>query len=71
MSVSLLRKSFQIKNLNNFLKTSNFSISKVKSLATDESAETKGTTEVPKLENLKEINPFFAKYEAKLKKVYE
>jgi hypothetical protein len=70
MSVSLLRKSFQIKNLNNFFKKFNFSISTVKCLATDESAAKK-TTEVPKLEKLKEINPFFNKYEAKLKKVYE
>jgi len=69
MSVSLLRKSFQPKNLIQ-LNTIKFLVTTAKCLASDDSAAKK-VTEVPKLENLKEINPFFSKYEAKLKKVYE
>ena len=70
MSVSFLRKCLFIKNINlplNIIKTS---IATTKCLTSDDSAK-KNTTEIPKLDNLKEANPFFSKYEAKLKKVYE
>ena len=70
MSVSFLRKCLFIKNINLPLNKFKISIATTKCLASDDSAE-KNATEIPKLDNLKEVNPFFSKYESKLKKVYE
>ena len=73
INICIIRKRTESKNNSeitcalNIIKTS---IATTKCLTSDDSAK-KNTTEIPKLDNLKEANPFFSKYEAKLKKVYE
>ena len=69
MNITSVRNSFQLKNL---LKI-NFNLPKtvVKCFSSEAKNSTEKHPEVPKLENLKEKNPFFSKYEAKLKTAYK
>ena len=70
MSSFLARKSRYLNNVLNFNLI--LPASSPKRLTTDNSkAIDKKKPEVPKLEDLKIKNPFFAKYESKLKEVYE